>query len=59
MSFINCIIYSVLLLVIHLLIALFIQFCSKLRLDESFAILFSSEILIIFIALIMYLCTNS
>lgn len=59
MSFINCIIYSVLLLVIHLLIALFIQFCSKLRLDESFAILFGSEILIIFIALIMYLCTNS
>lgn len=59
MSFINCIIYSVLLLVIHLLIALFIQFYSKLRLDESFAILFCSEILIIFIALIMYLCTNS
>lgn len=59
MSFINCIIYAILLFSTHLLIALFIQLCFKLRFDESCAILFGSEIVIAFISLIMYLCTNS
>lgn len=59
MTFVNCIMYSIIILFVHILMALIIKSFSNLRFDESCGILFSIEILVIFMSFILYICTNS